>query len=139
MFTSFYCLASELRASFLVRIQTDRLGGTGDHTVAAVMANEPPCAAHVVEIWNDKDVVVTVTLGVKFRATHVRCWLGWMGRKRRPETREPTITRLRPTTAARTAVRRSGGGRKAVSQIDPDLIVQLPPWLDQNPQVGVRP
>ncbi|TIO79470.1 hypothetical protein [Mesorhizobium sp.] len=66
-----FCLASELRTSFLVRVQTDRLAGAGDHTVAAVMANEPPCAAHVVEIRNDKGDAATVTLDVKFRAIHV--------------------------------------------------------------------
>ncbi|MDX8463313.1 hypothetical protein [Mesorhizobium humile] len=35
------------------------------------MANEPPCAAHVVEIRNDKGDAVTVALDVKFRAIHV--------------------------------------------------------------------
>ncbi len=66
-----FCLAAELGTSFLVRAQTDRLAGEGDHTVMAEMAAQPPCATHVVEIRDDKGAAVAVTLEVKFRAINV--------------------------------------------------------------------
>ncbi|MDG4898383.1 hypothetical protein P9272_33160 [Mesorhizobium sp. WSM4976] len=49
-----------------MRVQTDRLAGARDRAVAAVMVNEPPCAAHVVEIRDDKGDAVTVALDAKF-------------------------------------------------------------------------
>ena len=66
-----FCLASELGTNFLVRVQTDRLAGAGDQTVAVEMAEEPPCAMHVVEVRDDKGEAVAVTLDVKFRAIEV--------------------------------------------------------------------
>lgn len=66
-----YCLAAELGTNFLVRVQTDRLAGVGDHTVATEMADEPPCAVHVVEIRDNKGDAGAVPLDVKFRRIHV--------------------------------------------------------------------
>ena len=66
-----FCLASELGTSFLVRVQTDRLAGEGDHTVAAEMANVPLCAVHGFELRDDKGKAVDVTLEIKYRAINV--------------------------------------------------------------------
>jgi len=62
-----FCIASKLGTSFLVRAQTDRLAGDGEHTVA----EEPPRMAHVIEVCNDKGEAVPVTLDVKFRTIDV--------------------------------------------------------------------
>jgi hypothetical protein len=75
-----FCLASELETSFLVRVQTDRLAGAGDHTVAAEMADEPPSAVHVIEVRDAKGAAVAVTLDVKFRTIDV---LPPVGKRRR--------------------------------------------------------
>ncbi len=66
-----FCIAAELGTSFLVRAQTDRLAGDGEHTVAAELAEEPPCMAHAIELRNDKGETVPVALDVKFRTLDV--------------------------------------------------------------------
>jgi hypothetical protein len=66
-----FCIAAELETSFLVRAQTDRLAGDGEHTVAVELAEEPPCTTQVIELRNDKGDAVAVTLDVKFRTTDV--------------------------------------------------------------------
>ena len=66
-----FCTAAELNTSFLVRAQTDRLAGVGDHTVAAEMADEIPSSSLVINVSNGKGGAEDVTLDIKFRMINV--------------------------------------------------------------------
>ena len=66
-----FSLAAELGTNFLVRAQNNRLACGGTHTVTTELADQPVCAAQVIEVRHDKGAVMPVTLDVKFRTIHV--------------------------------------------------------------------
>lgn len=66
-----YCLVRELGAHFIVRMQTDRLAGEGDHTVSAEMDDVAIKGLHRVEMRDEKGDAISVALEIRTKRIHV--------------------------------------------------------------------
>ncbi len=62
-----FCTAAELGTKFLVRVQTNRLAGDGDHTVYEELIGEPPQAVHTVTTRDSRGEPAKVTLDVTYK------------------------------------------------------------------------
>lgn len=61
-----FCAAEEAGTHFLVRTCVDRLAGSGDTTISREMESEPIRGDHQVEIRDDKGVVSTAKVSLRF-------------------------------------------------------------------------
>ena len=66
-----YCLTRELGAHFIVRMQTDRLAGDGDHTVSEEMDEVAIKGLHRVEMRDEKGDAISVTLEIRTKRIHI--------------------------------------------------------------------
>jgi hypothetical protein len=66
-----YCLTKELGTHFVVRTVVDRLAGDGDHTISAEMRDAETAGQHVIELRDDADEVVKVTLDLRYKRIQV--------------------------------------------------------------------
>jgi hypothetical protein len=66
-----YCLTQELGTHFIVRTQTDRLAGDGDHTVSEEMDEVAIKGLHRVEVRDDKGDVISIALEIKTKRLHI--------------------------------------------------------------------
>jgi hypothetical protein len=66
-----YCLTQELGAHFIVRTQTDRLAGDGDHTVSEEMGEVAIRGLHRVEMRYEKGDVISATLEIRTKRIHI--------------------------------------------------------------------
>ena len=66
-----YCLTRELNTHFIVRMQTDRLAGDGDHTISEEMDEVAIKGLHRVEVRNEKGDPISVTLEIRTKRIHV--------------------------------------------------------------------
>jgi hypothetical protein len=66
-----YCLTRDLGTHFIVRMQTDRLAGGGDHTISDEMEGVAIKGLHRVEVRNEKGDLVSVTLEIRTKRIHV--------------------------------------------------------------------
>ncbi len=71
-----FCTAAELGTRFLVRVQTNRLAGDGDHTVYEELIGEPPQAVHTVTTRDSRGEPAKVTLDVTYKTLDVRPPIG---------------------------------------------------------------
>ena len=66
-----YCLTQELGTHFIVRTQTDRLAGDGEHTVAAEMDEVAVKGLHRIEVRNEKGDAQSISLEIRTKRVHV--------------------------------------------------------------------
>jgi Transposase DNA-binding len=66
-----YCLTKELGTHFVVRTVVDRLAGGGDTTIAAEMRDAESAGQHMIELRDDADNVVKVTLDLRHKRIEV--------------------------------------------------------------------
>ena len=66
-----YCLTRDLGTHFIVRTQTDRLAGEGDHTVSEEMDEVAIKGLHRVEVRDEKGGSVLVALELRTKQIHV--------------------------------------------------------------------
>lgn len=66
-----YCLTRDLGTHFVVRTQTDRLAGDGDHTISDEMDEVAIKGLHRVEVRNEKGDPRSVTLEIRTKRIHV--------------------------------------------------------------------
>jgi hypothetical protein len=66
-----YCLTRDLSTHFVVRTQTDRLAGDGDHTISDEMDKVAIRGLHRVEVRNEKGDPISVTLEIRTKRVHV--------------------------------------------------------------------
>ena len=66
-----YCLTHDLSTHFIVRMQTDRLAGDGDHTISAEMEEVAIKGLHRVEVRNENGDPISVTLEIRTKRVHV--------------------------------------------------------------------
>ena len=66
-----YCLTRDLGTHFIVRRQTDRLAGDGDHTVSEEMDEVAIKGLHGVEIHDEKGGSISVTLELRTKRIHI--------------------------------------------------------------------
>jgi Transposase DNA-binding len=66
-----YCLTRELGTHFIVRMQTDRLAGDGDHTISEEMDEVAIKGLHRVEVRNENGDPISVTLEIRTKRIHV--------------------------------------------------------------------
>lgn len=71
-----FCTAEELGTKFLVRVQTDRLAGDGDHTVSQELTGGATRVAHKVTTRGPKGEPVDVVLDVTYKTLDVRPPIG---------------------------------------------------------------
>jgi hypothetical protein len=66
-----YCLTRDLGAHFIVRTQTDRLAGDGDHTISEEMDEVAIRGLHRVEVRDERGDPISVTLEIRVKRIHV--------------------------------------------------------------------
>ena len=66
-----YCLTRDLATHFIVRMQTDRLAGDGDHTISQEMDEVAIKGLHRVEVRNENGDPISVTLEIRTKRIHV--------------------------------------------------------------------
>lgn len=66
-----YCLTRDLSTHFIVRMQTDRLAGDGEHTISDEMDEVAIKGLHRVEVRNEKGDPISVTLEIRTKRVHV--------------------------------------------------------------------
>jgi hypothetical protein len=66
-----YCLTHDLSTHFIVRMQTDRLAGDGDHTISDEMEEVAIKGLHRVEVRNENGDPISVTLEIRTKRVHV--------------------------------------------------------------------
>jgi hypothetical protein len=66
-----YCLTRDLGTHFIVRTQTDRLAGDGDHTVSEEMDEVAIKGLHRVEVRDEKGGSISVALELRTKRIHV--------------------------------------------------------------------
>jgi len=66
-----YCLTRELGTHFIVRMQTDRLAGDGDHTISDEMDEVAIRGLHRVEVRDERGDPISVTLEIRTKRIHV--------------------------------------------------------------------
>jgi Transposase DNA-binding len=83
-----YCLTKELGTHFVVRTVVDRLAGNGDHTVLAEMRDVETAGQHVIEVRDEAEEVVKVTLDIRFKRIRI---LPPIGKQKRYPTLDLTV------------------------------------------------
>jgi hypothetical protein len=119
-----YCLTRDLGTHFIVRTQTDRLAGDGNHTVSEEMDEVAIKGLHRVEVRNEKGDSISVTLEIRTKRIHVLPPIGKQNRypaldltvihateRRAPKGRKPIEWKLITDLSARTRA-------EAVEKID---------------------
>jgi hypothetical protein len=66
-----YCLTRKLGTHFIVRMQTDRLAGDGDHKISEEMEEVAMKGLHRVDVRNEKGDPISVTLEIRTKRIHV--------------------------------------------------------------------
>jgi hypothetical protein len=66
-----YCLTRDLGTQFIVRTQTDRLAGDGDHTISDEMDRAAMKGLRRVEVRDEKGNPISVTLEIRIKRIHV--------------------------------------------------------------------
>ena len=66
-----YCLTRDLGTHFIVRMQTDRLAGDGDHTISEEMDEVAIRGLHRVEVRDERGDPISVTLEIRTKRIHV--------------------------------------------------------------------